>query len=66
MTLDLDGVDIQNRKFQVIGKRNKQRWCFYSESAAQSLNNYLKYYLMSRVYSIILVNVLPFTPAPKL
>lgn len=44
LMLDLDGVDIQNRKFQVIGKRNKQRWCFYSENAAQSLNNYLKYY----------------------
>lgn len=44
LTLDLDAVDIQNRKFQVIGKRNKQRWCFYSENAAQSLNNYLKYY----------------------
>ncbi len=44
LTLDLDAVDIQNRKFQVIGKRNKQRWCFYSESTAQSLNNYLKYY----------------------
>lgn len=44
LALDLDDVDIQNRKFQVIGKRNKQRWCFYSESAAQSLNNYLKYY----------------------
>jgi integrase/recombinase XerD len=43
MALDLDDVDVQNRKFQVIGKRNKQRWCFYSESAAQSLNNYLKY-----------------------
>lgn len=44
LMLDLDDVDRNNRKFQVIGKRNKQRWCFYSESAAQSLNNYLKYY----------------------
>jgi integrase/recombinase XerD len=44
LMLDLDDVDRNNRKFQVIGKRNKQRWCFYNESAAQSLNNYLKYY----------------------
>ncbi|MBA3920517.1 MAG: site-specific integrase [Nostocaceae cyanobacterium] len=44
LTLDLDSIDLQNRKFQVIGKRNKQRWCFYSDSAVQSLNNYLKYY----------------------
>lgn len=29
--------------FTII-KHIKQRWCFYSESAAQSLNNYLKYY----------------------
>jgi integrase/recombinase XerD len=44
LALDLDDVDLQNRKFQVIGKRNKQRWCFYSQSVAQSLNEYLKYY----------------------
>jgi integrase/recombinase XerD len=44
LMLDLDDVDRNNRKFQVLGKRNKQRWCFYNESAAQSLNNYLKYY----------------------
>ncbi len=44
LALDLDSVDLRNRKFQVIGKRNKQRWCFYNDLTAQSLNNYLKYY----------------------
>ncbi len=44
LALDLEDVDIQNRKFQVVGKRNKQRWCFYSENAQKCLNNYLKYY----------------------
>lgn len=44
LALDLSDVDTQNRKFQVVGKRNKKRWCFYSEFVAKSLNNYLKYY----------------------
>ena len=44
LALDLKDIDTVNRKFQVIGKRNKQRWCFYSETASISLNNYLKYY----------------------
>ncbi len=44
LALDLDSIDIENRKFQVIGKRLKQRWCFYSEGAKESLNCYLKYY----------------------
>jgi integrase/recombinase XerD len=42
--LDLHQVDIKAQKFQVVGKGNKQRWCFYSEDAAIALNKYLKYY----------------------
>ena len=33
LALDLDAVDLEQRKFQVIGKGNKQRWCFFSEDA---------------------------------
>ena len=44
LTLNLDDVDFRSRKFQVVGKGNKQRWCFYSEVALFSLNHYIKYY----------------------
>lgn len=44
LALNLDALDFNTRKFQVIGKGNKQRWCFYSEITNQSLNNYIKYY----------------------
>ena len=44
LALDLKDVDTVHRKFQVIGKRNKQRWCFYSENTLHCLNNYFKYY----------------------
>ncbi len=44
LALNLEGLDIDRRKFQVIGKGNKQRWCFYNDSTAQCLNNYIKYY----------------------
>ena len=44
LALNLDALDLNTRKFQVIGKGNKQRWCFYSETTNQSLNNYIKYY----------------------
>lgn len=43
LALDLEAIDQVNRKFQVIGKGNKRRWCFYSEDAAQVLAKYLKY-----------------------
>lgn len=43
LALDLEGVNLDQRKFQVLGKGNKQRWCFYSEDAAQALHRYLKY-----------------------
>jgi integrase/recombinase XerD len=44
LALNLDDIDLKARKFQVVGKGNKQRWCFYSEVANQSLNHYIKYY----------------------
>ena len=44
LALDLDAVDLEQQKFQVIGKGNKQRWCFYSDDAAQLLIQYIKHY----------------------
>lgn len=44
LALNFDDIDLKTRKFQVVGKGNKQRWCFYSEVASQSLNHYIKYY----------------------
>jgi integrase/recombinase XerD len=44
LALDLAEVDLEQRKFQVIGKGNKQRWCFYSPDVANALANYLHYY----------------------
>lgn len=44
LALNLEQIDLIERKFQVIGKGNKIRWCFYSEDAATALEKYLKYY----------------------
>lgn len=44
LSLDYDQVDLQERRFQVVGKGNKQRWCFYSPDVDESLGIYLKYY----------------------
>jgi integrase/recombinase XerD len=44
LALDLAQINTDARKFQVVGKGNKTRWCFYSEDAAKSLNYYIKYY----------------------
>jgi integrase/recombinase XerD len=44
LALDLSDIDFTARKFQVIGKGNKQRWCFYNEETDLCLNNYIKYY----------------------
>jgi integrase/recombinase XerD len=43
LALNLEDIDIENQKFQVLGKGNKQRWCFYSDSAANVLVEYLNY-----------------------
>lgn len=44
LSLDLADVDLEYQKFQVIGKGNKQRWCFYSDDGAVMLAKYLKDY----------------------
>ncbi len=48
LSLDLADLDVDRRRFQVIGKGNKQRWCFYNDSTANCLNNYIKYYRHSK------------------
>ncbi len=42
--LSLSDVNQEECKFQVVGKGNKQRWCFYSSDAKESLKKYIKYY----------------------
>ncbi len=44
LALDESALDWQGQKFQVVGKGNKQRWCFYSNEAAQTLEKYRQYY----------------------
>ncbi|MBW4622055.1 MAG: tyrosine-type recombinase/integrase [Cyanosarcina radialis HA8281-LM2] len=44
LALDCDRLDLTDRQFQVTGRGNEQRWCFYSEDAAEILEIYLKHY----------------------
>lgn len=44
LALDLIDLDRNDYKFQVIGKGNKRRWCFYSEDAAEALERYMQHY----------------------
>jgi integrase/recombinase XerD len=44
LSLQLEEINLKERKFQVIGKGNKTRWCFYSEDAATELEKYIKYH----------------------
>jgi len=44
LSLELAHINMEQRKFQVVGKGNKQRWCFYSEDAEIALQDYMKYY----------------------
>lgn len=44
LALDHEQINFEQRKFQVVGKGNKKRWCFYSEDAELVLNKYIKYY----------------------
>lgn len=43
LALDLADIDFEHQKFQVVGKGNKQRWCFYSDEVAQQLTTYVQY-----------------------
>jgi integrase/recombinase XerD len=44
LSLDLAEIDLEGRKFQVIGKGNKKRWCFYSADAGKVLERYIHTY----------------------
>jgi integrase/recombinase XerD len=41
LSLKKSSIDFQNRQFQVIGKGNKKRWCFFGEKTAEALKNYI-------------------------
>lgn len=47
LALDLNDIDTDNHKFQVIGKGNKQRWCFYNSDTAEALEHYQRLYRAS-------------------
>ena len=42
LQLDLDDVDFKEQRFQVLGKGNKQRWCFFSRDTATALAEYIR------------------------
>ena len=42
LQLDLDDVDFEEQRFQVLGKGNKQRWCFFSQDTAAALSEYIR------------------------
>ncbi|PZO13033.1 MAG: recombinase XerC [Leptolyngbya foveolarum] len=41
LQLNLDDVDFEEQRFQVLGKGNKQRWCFFSQDTAKALSEYI-------------------------
>jgi len=42
LQLNLDDIDLDAGRFQVLGKGNKQRWCFLSQDAAALLRRYIQ------------------------
>lgn len=42
IALNLDDLDLVNRKFQVLGKGNKRRWCFYGQDLDLVLEEYVR------------------------
>lgn len=42
LQLDLDNIDFEEQRFQVLGKGNKQRWCFFSQDTAMTLAEYVR------------------------
>jgi integrase/recombinase XerD len=42
LQLDLDDIDFEEQRFQVLGKGNKQRWCFFSKDTATALAEYIR------------------------
>ena len=43
LALNIDDVDLSEYRFQVVGKSNKQRSCYFSSDAASVLSQYIKY-----------------------
>jgi integrase/recombinase XerD len=41
LAVDLKDIDRVNCKFQVVGRGNKRRWCFYSADASEVLERYI-------------------------
>ena len=42
LQLDLENIDFEEQRFQVLGKGNKQRWCFFSKDTAAALAEYIR------------------------
>jgi integrase/recombinase XerD len=43
LALNINDIDLINYRFQVVGKGNKQRVCYFSQDAASALIKYIKY-----------------------
>ena len=43
LALNIDDLDFTKYGFQVVGKGNKQRYCYFGYTAAEALNKYIKY-----------------------
>jgi integrase/recombinase XerD len=44
LALNFDDLDLADCKFRVLGKGNKQRWCFYGQDLDRVLEKYLRLY----------------------
>jgi integrase/recombinase XerD len=44
LALNLDDLDLEQRRFIAINSSQKQRWCFYGEELAAVLDRYLRLY----------------------
>ena len=42
LQLNLDDINFETQRFQVLGKGNKQRWCFFSQDTGVALTKYLQ------------------------
>ena len=42
LQLDLNNIDFEEQRFQVLGKGNKQRWCFFSKDTETALSEYIR------------------------
>jgi integrase/recombinase XerD len=42
LQLDLNDVDFKEQRFQVLGKGNKQRWCFFSQDTDTTIAEYIR------------------------